>query len=335
MTAPISPEAPPLLGRVVRSFGKHYLVDLVDGGGRVECVARGKFRLTATDASNPVVAGDEVRVLIEGSTSGMQDRRQGTILEVLPRRSRLSRKATSHQGHEHVLVANIDQVVVVASIVQPDLKLGVIDRILVATESQNLPAVIVLTKSDLLGRAERKVIEEVADVYRAVGYPTLIVSTVNGDGMAEVREQLRDKVSTVAGQSGVGKSSLLNTIQPGLSLRVGVVSKANDKGKHTTTNAELVLLDELNGYVADTPGIRAFGLYGIASADVQHHFREFRPLLNSCGFYNCTHIHEPKCAIRAAVDRGEIDEGRYDSYVGIHASLVEEEANQFKSGLRM
>ena len=254
--------------------------------------------------ADPVAVGDEIRFVDAGDGTGM-------IVEVLPRRTRLSRPAPGRGAFEQVLVANADQVVPVFAAAQPAPKWGLLDRYLVAAEAAGLAAIVCFTKTDLARSGDG--LDRAAAGYREVGYPVLAVSAVTGEGLEPVRAALRGRVSVLAGKSGVGKTSLLNALQPELGLRVAAVGR-NSKGRHTTTNPEMFPLDD-GGFVVDTPGVREFGLWDIPEEDLALHFPEMRALVGACRFrLDCQHDEEPGCAVRRAVMDGAISPERYRSY---------------------
>jgi ribosome biogenesis GTPase len=254
--------------------------------------------------NEPVAVGDQVRVQDLDNGSGL-------ITEVLPRRSKLSRRAPGSRHVEQVMVANADQVVAVFAAAKPEPKWGLLDRYLIEAEAVELEATICITKSDL---AEDTKPPAILDLER-VGYPTIFTSTITMAGIAAMKEALQGKVSVFVGKSGVGKTSLLNALQPGLGAKVGEVSPSVGKGRHTTTHLEMFPLD-FGGFVIDTPGIREFGLWDIAGSEMAALFREFQPHLDSCRFgASCSHAHEPGCAVREAVAGGTISERRYRSYL--------------------
>lgn len=270
-------------------------------------------RVRAIDQVDPVAVGDVVRFVNAGENRGM-------ITEILPRRNKLSRPATTpgQRVFEQVIVANADQVVPVFAAASPTPKWGLLDRTLVAAEAAGLPALICITKTDLAG--QNTGLEATIAEYRRIGYRVQLVSVVTGEGLDELERSLRDRVSVLVGKSGVGKTSLLNVIQPGLGLRVQAVGQGKQgKGLHTTTRLEMFRLDR-GGAIVDTPGIREFGLWGVDEEDVALYFPEMRPLVGSCKFgVDCQHDEEPGCAIRKAVMRGEISPYRYQSYLKLRA----------------
>ena len=275
-----------------------------DGGDRVECRLRGRMRRDRQTADLAVI-GDRVRFadLPDGT---------GIIESVEPRRSRFSRRQPGPRGtwREDVIVANPDLVVAVFAYDRPPANPRLIDRFLVIAEHNELAIALVANKADLVTSPD---VDPVFGPYERLGYPVLRTAARTGYGVDDLATRLANRLSVVVGPSGVGKSTLLNTIQPGLRLATGEVSESLHKGRHTTTVAELHRL-EFGGYVADTPGIREMGLWQIPPEDLAWSFIEFRPFLGKCAFNDCSHIHEPRCAVRAALEAGTISEGRYDSY---------------------
>lgn len=290
-------------GTVRRVVGGVYDVEL-ESGEVVPAVLRGRLKLEERTGDR-VVAGDRVEV---------ERRADGTaVVEAVEERTtELARRAPGQGARRaKVIVANIEQLVVVMAAAHPDPNPRVLDRFLVLAESAELDGVIVVNKVDLVERD--RVLETFAE-YREAGYPVILTSAVTGEGVEELRGRLCGRVSALAGPSGVGKSSLLNSVEPGFQLRTGEVSEAVGKGRHTTVSAELLPL-ECGGYVADTPGLREVGLWGVPAEELDHYFPEFRPYLGDCRFgYACSHSHEPGCAVQTAVERGEISERRYESY---------------------
>jgi ribosome biogenesis GTPase len=275
--------------------------------GLLECRLRGRLK-KERQSTDIAVIGDIVEVTPVSPTTG-------AIEAVLPRRTKLARRAAGTRGvwTEDVMIANLDQVLLIFACASPDLSPRMLDRYLVLTEAGELDTVIIANKVDLVGEARAR---ELFATYEQIGYPVLYTSTKLGLGIEALRERLAGRISVVTGKSGVGKSSLLNVVQPGLGLATSDVSETLHKGRHTTTVAELHSLAAAGGgYVADTPGIRELGLWQFPQDELDWCFREFRPFLGECYFAGCTHTHEPDCAVRAAVADDKISEERYQSYV--------------------
>lgn len=302
-------------GRVLRVHGLECIVR-TEAGRQFRCAVRQVLKSISTDQRHVVAAGDIVVFRPEGTE-------QGIILAVRPRHGVLSRTS---KGRRHILVTNVDLIVIVASASQPDLKPHLIDRFLVTAEQARLEAIIVINKADLIDPAE---FQPLLGVYAQMGYRTLLTSAEKNWGIAALKQIVAGRQSVVTGQSGVGKSSLLNAIQAGLGLRVQAVSTENMKGKHTTTTAELIPLEVgaeyAAGYLVDTPGIRQFELWDVAPEEIAGLFRDLRPYVSGCRFPDCTHIHEVDCAVLEALADGRIDPRRYNSY----AHLIEDPAASF------
>lgn len=263
--------------------------------------------------SDAAALGDRVRIqILEDGT--------GAIEEIEERTRVLSRPAPGRPDIEQVLVANPDQAIFVFSCAEPDPNFRMLDRFLVVAEREEIPAVICANKIDLVVMRSAKA---EFDLYPDLGYPVIYTSAIKGKGIRKLAHQLKGKISVLAGPSGVGKSSLLNAIQPGLGLHTKEVSDWSGKGKHTTVVPELIPLD-MGGYVADTPGLKAFGIWDIEADELDAYFPEMRDRVADCAFSDCTHMHEPDCAITAAVERGEISPERYDSYLRIRQEELEE-----------
>lgn len=283
----------------------------VDAGGeRLFCRLRGRLYEDPGSERHPVAPGD--RVEVSRTAPG-----EGVVEERHPRRSRLSRRAGRHGETEQVLAANVDQVAIVVAVRNPRLRPGLIDRIIVGATNCGVEPFVVVNKIDL-GRS--RIVDQVREIYQGLGYPVLTTSAIEGEGLEALRDRLAGKVSVLTGHSGVGKSTLLNRLDPALGLKVGEVSRQSGKGRHTTTRAELLPVPG-GGWVVDTPGIRAFGLWDLEAADLDIFFEEFQPLIERCRFYDCTHSHEPGCAVRAAVEEGRVDERRHAAYLRILQTL--------------
>jgi ribosome biogenesis GTPase / thiamine phosphate phosphatase len=299
-------------GLVLRSTGSWY--DVRVGEQVVHSKVRGRFRLEDHDQTNPVVVGDKVTIRrIDDGT--------GLITEIHKRKNRLSRRAAGRRvGMEQVIAANIDRAWCVQSIRMPKINTGFIDRFLVMAEVEDIPGGIILNKHDLMKDADRDAVHFIRDLYEELGYPVQFTSVPRKEGMEELRAQLNDRISLLAGPSGVGKSSLLNELHPSLSVKTGDVSAKTQKGRHTTTFATLYEI-EGGGFVVDTPGIREFGIWDLSPEDLSSFFVEMRALLPECYYPSCTHDHEPDCAVKEAVERDEITIERYESYMNILKSL--------------
>ncbi len=283
------------------------LVADVDDGQRIwPCTLRRVLRTRTITTHHPIAVGDHVRFTVESDRQGVMS--EGVIEWVAPRRGELKRRVGRA---DRTVVANVDQVVIVSSADMPAPKPHLIDRYIVATLAGGMRPVVCMNKSDLDtdGRGS-----QIACLYESLGYTTLTSSATGGQGIDRLREVLSGKASVVAGQSGVGKSSLLNAVQPGLKLRVGDVIEQTSKGRHTTTTARLLRLD-FGGYVVDTPGVKSFDVASVPLAEIEMHFVEFTDRVADCRFPDCTHTHEPGCAIRQAVEASQIDRRRYESYV--------------------
>lgn len=288
-------------GLVIRSEGGFYTVQTP--GEQVLCTLVKRLRRGERTTTNPLTVGDHVGASI--SNGG-----QGSIEEIHPRRNELARTAPGRDALKHVLVANLDLLLIVCALHAPEPNLAGLDRFLIIAEQSEIPTSIVVNKLDLGGDEEAV---SLFQPYCEAGYTILLTSTRSGQGIAAVRALLHDKISAVIGPSGAGKSTLLNAVQPGLALRAGQVNLRTGKGRHTTSVAELLALDG-GGYVADTPGLRGIEPHGLYPDELQDYFPEIRPYLDGCRFSGCTHLHEPGCAVRAAVAAGAIARSRYASY---------------------
>ena len=309
----------PREGLVIRSTGSWY--EVRTDQETVQARVRGKFRLEDRDVTNPVAVGDRVVMRMDKDGTGF-------ITDLLPRHNKLSRRAAGRRAtREHVIVANVDAAWCVQAAKFPSFNPGFVDRFLVMAEAYGIEAGIVVNKIDLIEHEDHA--EDIGywrALYESLGYPVLLVSAETGEGIEDFREQLGGKTSVVAGPSGVGKSTLLNAVDPDLDLRTGEVSEKTRKGKHTTTFAEL--LPVADGWVADTPGIREFGIWDMEPEELSGYFVDLRPYLDDCKFSPCTHDHEPGCAVKLAVEEDEIAPERYLSYLNILASLREEDVGR-------
>jgi ribosome biogenesis GTPase len=268
-------------------------------------------------STNPVAVGDIVEIDIEEEEAGT-----AIINSIADRRNYINRQSPKSKYQHHIVAANLDQSVLVATLREPRTSQGFIDRFLVASEMYHVPAVIVFNKWDLYREKEKQQFEEWAAMYGEAGYPVIVCSTVTGEGIEALKQKLAGKISLFSGHSGVGKSTLLNAILPELKLRTQDVSGWSGKGMHTTTFAEMFDLPG-GGSLIDTPGVREFGLVNVTKQELSHYFPEMRSRLNDCQFNNCQHLNEPGCAIKQAVEEGAITEERYESYISLLLTIDE------------
>lgn len=317
-TAGLMPAVRPdwVAGRVVRVHGLHSVVEADDGATYRGSLGR-LLKSLVTAERSIVTTGDRVWLRLVPGSVKVGELPEARIERVEPRRGVLTRAS---RRREHVLVANVDQLVIVMSLVQPGLKPHLIDRYLASADKGDLKPILCLNKADLTDAAE---LQPVIGAYAQLGVPTVLTSAKSGRGVPQLRELLGGRATVFSGQSGVGKSSLLNAIQPKLALRVKSVSESNDKGRHTTTAAELIRLDT-GGWVVDTPGVRQLQLWDTSPEEVQGYFPDFRPYVSACAFPDCTHRHETGCAVRTAVARHFVSERRYQSYLGMYDGMTEE-----------
>lgn len=293
----------------MRSTGSFYDV-LGDDGKVYVCRIRGKFRLQGLRTTNPVAVGD--RVVIEPD-----DQENAIITGLEPRENYIIRQSVHKKESAHILAANLDQAMLIVTLHYPRTSLGFIDRFLVTAESFRIPQVLVFNKADLLEGKKRSKQQEIVEIYREVGIPCLITSALRESGIDDLRKILQNKTTLIAGHSGVGKSTLINLLDPEIRQETGAVSDFANKGVHTTTFAEMFSLDNESAWIIDTPGIKELGLVDMDPAEISDYFPEMRALQGQCKFHNCLHLNEPRCAVKQAVDDSEIAESRYASYLSM------------------
>jgi ribosome biogenesis GTPase / thiamine phosphate phosphatase len=297
-------------GTVIKSTGSWYSVRREDDGKPVQCRIVGKFRLDDMNLTNPVAVGDKVLFELEAED-------KGSIKKILPRQNYVARQSPRKKHDIHLLAANIDQALLFVTIVEPNLKQGFIDRFLLTTEPHDIPTVIVFNKADVYGEADLALFKEMKNIYEKIGYTVLLISSTEGVGLEELRTILKDKTTMISGQSGVGKSSAVNAIQPQMVLKTGEISDYSGKGQHTTTFAEMFNLS-FGGYLIDTPGIKTLAFNNLEPMDVAHNFREFFKLSDNCRFgRSCLHRNEPHCAVKEALEKEEVSHLRYKNYKSI------------------
>lgn len=308
---------------VVKHTGSHYLLSQLPEWKLFPAVLRGRIRLKGSTATNPVAVGDVVKFEAEvpeecaaAGDGSITPENPAVITEVMPRRNYIIRKSTNLSRQAHVIAANLDRAFIIATIDFPEVKLPFLDRILVTCEVYNIPATIVLNKVDLYRESHREMLEAFHEIYEGAGYPVMEVSALTGEGIDELREACRGCLSLFSGVSGVGKSSLIKALDPSLDPRVGEISDAHLQGRHTTTFYEMYALSSL-GFIVDTPGLRGFGLVDLKKEEVALYFPEMLKASEGCRFTPCTHTHEPGCAVKEAVENGEISYDRYSSYLGM------------------
>lgn len=305
-------------GRVIKSTGSWYTVETREGQ-RIDCRVRGKLRTKGIRSTNPVAVGDEVDV--KGEEGNF------VITDIRERKNYIVRRSVNLSKESHIIAANLDLAAIVITLKNPITFPAFIDRFCVAAEAYHIPVAVIINKADTLDEEELELAEEFLDLYRRIGYKTLITSAVSGVGLDELKSILKDKTVLLSGHSGVGKSRLINSIDSALNVRVGDISEYHQMGKHTTTFAEMHPLS-FGGYIVDTPGIRGFGLVHFEKEELAGYFPEMRRLLPECKFYNCIHLNEPKCAVKAALETGEVARTRYESYLNM---LEESEDETYRS----
>jgi ribosome biogenesis GTPase len=296
-------------GLVMKSTGSFYLVRAQDDR-IVACKLRGKFRMQDIKITNPVAVGDNVLFT--------QDNQQGygIITDIKERKNYICRKSINLSKISHIIAANVDCVFLIISLKDPRTPLGFIDRFLVATESFRIKTILLFNKTDLYDSQTKKNHLYLQNIYTHIGYECLSSSAVTKEGIDELRLKMKNNISLFGGQSGVGKSSIINLLDPSLQLKIGNISDYNSKGKHTTTFAEMFELS-FGGFIIDTPGIKEFGLIQYKKEEISHYFPEMLRLLPDCKFNNCTHTHEPSCRVKQALEKGEIAPSRYQNYLDI------------------
>ena len=297
-------------GLITKSTGSWYQVQTPDGQ-KIDCRIKGKFRMQGITTTNPVAVGDVVDFDME------PEQESGVIIKLHQRKNYIIRKAINLSKQAQIIAANLDQALLVVTLASPRTSLGFIDRFLVTAEAYDIPARLIFNKLDLFSDEGLEILADYKAVYEKVGYPCFEVSALEGTNIGQVQELLKAKVTLFSGHSGVGKSSLINALLPSLDLRTHMVSEWSDKGMHTTTFAEMFELPQ-GGFIIDTPGIRELGVIDIEKQELSHFFPEMRSRMNQCRFNNCRHINEPGCAVLEALEDGEIELSRYESYLSIY-----------------
>lgn len=297
-------------GIVVRNTGSWYVVRVDGSCAEINCKVKGNFRLKGIRTTNPVAVGDSVTVRLNGDGDGF-------ITEIAPRRNYIIRRASNLSKEAHIIAANVDQTFLIVTLIHPETSMTFIDRFLATAEAYSVPATIVINKTDLLIQEDDKeYLDAVTYLYKSIGYDVLHVSAKTGEGLERLREALAGKTTLLSGNSGVGKTSLINDLVPGLNLKTARISDTHDTGMHTTTFSEMFDLPG-GGEIIDTPGVRGFGTIDFDRYEVAHFFPEIFKISKDCKFGNCTHTHEPGCAVLKALENSEIAASRYNSYLSI------------------
>ena len=304
-------------GLVLKSTGRWYNV-LLETKETIQASIKGKLRIEGLKTTNPVAAGDEVAIELEGTDY--------TIKSIYPRKNYIVRKSTNLSKQMQILASNIDRAYLLVTLKSPITQIAFIDRFLVAAESFRIPTTILFNKVDLFGPKEHTLLKELTEIYTKIGYPCHPISSEIQENIAFLRTEIQGKQVMISGNSGVGKTTLVNALDPTLNLRTGEISQVHEQGKHTTTFAEMHALQS-GGYIIDTPGIRAFGLVDLDKEHYKDYFPEMRELIGECRFHNCKHLNEPHCAVKKAVESVEIAESRYQSYVQL---MLEDENDPYR-----
>lgn len=314
-------------GLVIRNTGYSYTVKS-DAGDVFECKVKGNFRIRGIRTTNPVAIGDRVTFTPQEVSGDIEQAHQGLITELDDRKNYIIRKSTNLSKQSHIIAANIDRCFLIVTIKQPETPLQFIDRFLASAEAYNVPVTLVFNKIDLVTDEWKDYLDGVVNLYETIGYECRKISAKTGEGVEELRNELNGSTTLLSGNSGVGKSTLINMLYPHLSLKTSEISDAYETGKHTTTFSEMYEVDN-NGYIIDTPGIKGFGTFNMKKEEVGHYFKEIFRYSADCRFNNCTHTHEPHCAVREAVERHDISESRYNSYLSM---LEDENEDKYRQG---
>lgn len=301
-------------GLVVKNTGSWYQV-YTETGETIECKIKGNFRMQDIRSTNPIAVGDRVRI---------EKNNEGTafITFIEDRKNYLIRKSSNLSKQSHILAANLDQAVLIITINHPETSTVFIDRFLCTAEAYSIPVVLAINKADLYDEEEIEYMNQLIYLYESIGYSCVVVSAINKTGIDQLNEILKDKISLFSGNSGVGKSTMINSIIPNINLKTNKISGYHNKGMHTTTFSEMIRLP-IGGYVIDTPGIKGFGTIDMSENEIGHYFKEIFAFSANCHFYNCTHRHEPNCAVLDALQNHLISESRYNSYLSILDDLHE------------
>jgi ribosome biogenesis GTPase / thiamine phosphate phosphatase len=302
-------------GLVLKSTGKIYNI-ILENGKIVKATIRGKLRIEGLKTTNPIAAGDRVELTATSDTNSQESQISYSIQSILPRKNYIVRKSTNLSKQMQIIAANVDHAYLLVTLKSPVTQIGFIDRFLVSAESFRIPTTLLFNKIDLYGVEEERLFTELSAIYSSIGYTCHRICAENESQISFLREEIKGKQVMISGNSGVGKTTLVNSLDPTLTLRTGEISKVHEQGKHTTTFAEMHSLAS-GGYIIDTPGIRAFGVIDLEKEHMAHYFPEMRNLIGACRFHNCLHLNEPNCAVKEAVEKDEISFSRYQSYLDL------------------
>lgn len=302
-------------GIVIKSTGSWYTVE-TENGEKFECKIKGKFRIKEIKSTNPVAVGDHVNFNLQTQSKNDTEQKIGLITAIKERKNYIIRRSQNLSKQSHIIAANIDQAVLVVTLNFPVTTTTFIDRYLASAEAYRIPVLIVFNKTDRYDKQKLVELTELMQIYRKVGYQCLSTSAKNPDGIQELKDAIKDKTNVFNGHSGVGKSTLINILQPGLELKTMDISDVHNTGKHTTTYSALYKLN-FGGYIIDTPGIKAFGMLEMEPWEISHYFPEIFKISENCQYNNCSHTHEPGCMVKKAVEKGEIASSRFISYLGL------------------
>jgi len=302
-------------GLVLKSTGKIYNI-ILENGEIIKATIRGKLRIEGLKTTNPIAAGDRVELTASSDTNSQDSPVSYSIQSILPRKNYIVRKSTNLSKQMQIIAANVDHAYLLVTLKSPVTQIGFIDRFLVSAESFRIPTTLLFNKIDLFGTEEERLFTELSAIYTSLGYTCHRICAENEAQISFLRKELKEKQVMISGNSGVGKTTLVNSLDPTLTLRTGEISKVHEQGKHTTTFAEMHSLAS-GGYIIDTPGIRAFGVIDLEKEHMAHYFPEMRNLIGACRFHNCLHLNEPNCAVKAAVEKDEISFSRYQSYLDL------------------
>jgi len=302
-------------GLVIKSTGSWYTVKTTEGS-LIESRIKGNLRLKGIRSTNPIAVGDHVELTVSKEDNSTDGQTVGFISKILPRTNYIIRKSPNLSKESHIIAANIDQAFLIVTIEFPITTTTFIDRFLVSAEAYRIPCHLIFNKIDLYNEEQTQLMNSLIDIYTKVGYRCLKLSAKKNIGFDELRKMMSNKTNVFSGHSGVGKSTIINSIQPDMMLKTGIISEAHFSGKHTTTHSEMFELD-FGGYIIDTPGIKGFGVLEMEKEEISHYFPEIFKSLDGCQYYNCTHTHEPQCAVKKSVENGEIAQSRYNSYLGL------------------